>query len=221
MFEGHPFRDAPARKLLSARIQSRGSRLPTFVAIGAVAVVWNAICWWQFASAVKLGPPTAIAFMLVFVLIGLVLLGSAIHAFLALFNPTVEIFADDQQLAIGDKLELRWRLTGKASRVRMLRITIEGAEHATYTRGTDITTERHTFRTLDVAGTTDPAEIADGGAIVLIPHDAVPSFTANNNKIVWRLLVQGEIPNWPDIDDEFVLDVVGSRRARASANVAA
>lgn len=221
MFEGHPFRDAPARKLLSARIQSRGSRLPSFAAIGVVAVVWNAICWWQFASAVKLGPPTAIAFMLLFVLFGLVLLGSAVHAFLALFNPTVEIFADDEQPAIGDTLELRWRLTGKASRVRMIRITIEGTEHATYKQGDDITTERHTFQTLDVAGTTEPAEIADGRATVLIPHDAVPSFTANHNKIVWRLIVQGEIPNWPDIDDEFVLDVVGSRRARVSATVAA
>jgi hypothetical protein len=217
VFEGHPFRDAPGRKLLSARIQTRGSRLPTFVAIGLVAAVWNVICWWQFASAVKLGPPTAIAFVLLFVLIGLVLLGSTVHAFFALFNPTVEIFADDEKPAIGDKLELRWRLMGKASRVRALRIIMEGTEQATYTRGTNTTTERHTFLTLDVAGTTEPAEIADGGATVLIPHDAVPSFTAKNNTIMWRLLVQGEIANWPDIDEAFPLDVVAHRRLRTKA----
>ena len=73
---------------------------------------------------------------------------------------------------------------------------------------------QHTFQTLDVTGTTKPAEIAEGRATVVIPHDAVPSFTAKHNKIVWRLLVQGEIPNWPDIEDEFVLDVVAHRRVR-------
>ena len=214
MVEGHPFRDAPTRKLPSARIKPHDSRFAKFIGIGVIAVLWNLGVGWQFVSAVQLGPGSAIAFVSLFVVFGLVLLGAAVHAGLALFNPTVEIFADDEQPVIGDRLELRWRLTGKASRVRLLRIIIEGTEHATYTRGSDTTSERHTFQTLDVTGTTKPAEIAEGRATVVIPHDAVPSFTAKHNKIVWRLLVQGEIPNWPNIEDEFVLDVVAHRRVR-------
>jgi hypothetical protein len=34
------------------------------------------------------------------------------------------------------------------------------------------------------------------------------SFAAKNNKIVWTLHVRGEIPRWPDVDDEFPFTVL-------------
>ena len=214
---GHPFRDAPARKLLSARIQPRVSRFARFFGIGVVALIWNGLTGYHFGTAVMSGEGSAIAFMSIFVIIGLLLLATAVHALLAMFNPTVELFASEAQPALGETLELRWRLAGKAGRVLRLQVALEGIEEATYKRGTDTTTDRHTFAKLGVAATTDPAEIADGTASVVIPHDAVPSFSAPNNKIVWRLVIQGEIPSWPDIDDEFLVDVVANRRVRAKA----
>jgi hypothetical protein len=33
------------------------------------------------------------------------------------------------------------------------------------------------------------------------------SFAARNNKITWTLRVRGEIPKWPDIDDEYPVHV--------------
>lgn len=141
MFEGHPFRDAPARRLPSARIQPRVSGFAKFAWIGLIAVIWNLITMWQ----------------------------------------------------------------------------LEGAEEATYTHGTDTITDRERFASLTVTATSDPREIADGAASTVIPQDAVPSFIAPNNKIVWRVMVKGDIPRWPDIEDEFLVDVVAHRRVRAKA----
>ena len=215
MVEGHPFRDAPVRKLPSARIKPKVSRLAKFAGIGIVALIWNVVVGWQFTSAVSLGPFSAIAFVSLFVIVGLLLLGGAVHALLAIFNPVVELLVSVEQPALAEILELRWRLVGRSSRVRLLQIDLEGTEEATYTHGTDTVTDRHRFVHLTIIDTNDRAEIADGTASIVIPVGGVPTFTAKNNKIVWRLVVHGDVPSWPDIKDEFPFEVVAHRRLRA------
>lgn len=204
------------RTLPSARIEPDVSRFAKFIGVAVLAVIWNVICGWQLVSAVKLGPGSAIAFVSLFAIVGLVVLGCAVYAFLGLFNPTVEVLVAKEQPVLGEPLELRWRLAGKSSRVQRLQITLEGVEEATYMRSSDTKTEHHRFLNVAIAETSDPGEIADG-ATILIPRDSVPSFSAKYNKIVWRLVVQGEIANWPDIEDEFIVDVVAHRRVRAKA----
>ncbi|MCZ7648655.1 MAG: hypothetical protein M5U26_25920 [Planctomycetota bacterium] len=44
-------------------------------------------------------------------------------------------------------------------------------------------------------------------ATVTLPADAMHSFSAEHNKIVWKLRVQGDIERWPDFDREFPLRV--------------
>jgi hypothetical protein len=34
------------------------------------------------------------------------------------------------------------------------------------------------------------------------------SFKSANNKIVWTLQLSGEIPRWPDVSEEFEIDVL-------------
>lgn len=216
MFEGHPFRDAPVRKLPSAQIKPRISRRARFAAYAVMAAFWCTICGVLLTTAVHSRDVLFIGFMVLFVVPGLVFLGYAVHAFLGLFNPVVEIFVDEDRPALGESLELRWRLVGKAARVRRLQIDLEGVEEATYTRGTDTITDRERFMTLAITSTVEAAEIVDGTAVIEIPRGAVPSFTAKNNKIIWRLVVRGVIPNWPDIHDEMLLDVVADRRVRVS-----
>ena len=36
-----------------------------------------------------------------------------------------------------------------------------------------------------------------------VPADTVPTFKAENNKILWQLKVCCEIPGWPDSEDEY------------------
>lgn len=216
-FEGHPFRDAPVRKLPSALIRPRMSRWASFAAIGGVAAIWNTICGWQLAVAIASGRGMYIVFVSLFAMVGVVLLLAAVQAFLAVFNPTVELLAHVEQPALGEPFELHWRLTGKASRVVRLQVELEGIEEATYKHGTDAVTERHTFVKHTIATTTDRSEIAGGTATLVFPDYVVPSFAAPSNSIVWRLVVRGEIPSWPDIHDFFPLDVVGNSRVRRKA----
>ncbi len=216
MFEGHPFRDAPVRKLPSARIKPKVSRFARFAGIGIVALIWNVLVGLQLASALSLGPVSAIVLASLFMIVGLMILGAAVHALLAIFNPDVEVLASVGQPALGEPLELRWRLAGKSSRVRRLQIDLEGTEEATYTHGTDTVTDRQRFEYIAVTATADPAEIAEGTATIVIPAGAVPSFYAKNNKIVWRIVVKGEIHHWPDIDDEFLVEVIPHRRVRVT-----
>jgi hypothetical protein len=46
-----------------------------------------------------------------------------------------------------------------------------------------------------------------GSARVTIPERTMHSFAAPHNKIVWVLRVLGDIPSWPDSEDEFVVTV--------------
>lgn len=216
MFEGHPFRDAPARKLLSTRIRPRVSRRARFAGFAVVAVFWNSISWWLMGKALGAGHVGSVVLMAVFVIVGAMILGATVHALLAVYSPVVEIFVGAEQPALGDTLEVQWRLTGKTSRVRRLQIDLEGIEEATHTRGTTPTTDRERFVSRSVATIGDPRAIAEGTTTVVIPRKSVPSFTADHNKIVWCLVVRGVIPRWPDINEEFVIDVVArSRRDRA------
>lgn len=218
MLEGHPFRDAPvARPLARTQIKPKASRWGKFLGISAVAAIWNVAVPLAFVGAWKANETFFVVFTGVFVLIGIGILLAAIHAFLALFNPTVELSASDARPALGDTLEVTWRLTGKVRRVRQLEIHLEGIEEAKYTRGTTTSTDSHTFARFAVVATRSPDEIAEGTATVLIPRDTMPTWSASNNKIVWRLVVAGGIPNWPDIDDEFGIELTARPRDRAKA----
>ncbi len=35
----------------------------------------------------------------------------------------------------------------------------------------------------------------------------LPSFKASDNRIVWTLRVEGDVPRWPDVEVEFELEV--------------
>jgi hypothetical protein len=88
--------------------------------------------------------------------------------------------------------------------VRRVKIVLEGREEARYRRGTDTHTDRETFLSLPIVDTAQSFEIEDGGsASFAVPADTVPSFRADNNKIVWSLKIHCDLPNWPDTDDEY------------------
>ena len=42
-----------------------------------------------------------------------------------------------------------------------------------------------------------------GSARVTIPEDTMHSFEFGNTKVVWSLKVTGDVPSWPDVDEEF------------------
>ena len=46
-----------------------------------------------------------------------------------------------------------------------------------------------------------------GNRDVTVPLETMHSFESSNNKVVWSIHLKGEIPKWPDIDDEYPLKV--------------
>ncbi len=54
-------------------------------------------------------------------------------------------------------------------------------------------------------------ELRRGKAKLSIPAGTMHSFQSRNNKIVWTLQVKGDIPMWPDIGDEYALEILPQR----------
>ena len=143
--------------------------------------------------------------MIPFVLVGLFLIGWAGHQFRATFNPTIELTLDRAEAAPGDRVQLTWQIGGAVSRLKKLTIRLVGTEAATYRGGTTTVTDRHELRNVvvyesGIFGST-------GNTNLDIPSDVMHSFQSNNNRIEWKLKVQGLIASWPDLDLEYLLVV--------------
>lgn len=183
--------------------------VPKFLGMTVVAVFWNGIVA-VFLSQVVKGwrggqhPWGLTLFLVPFVLVGLLMIAGVFSTFLATFNPRVRVTASRRAIPLGGAATLEWKFTGAAWRIQRVEIVAEGREEATYRRGTDTHTDRERFATIPVyAG----AGVTAGTATLTIPEETMHSFAAPNNRIVWTLKLRGEIPNWPDVSQDFDLDV--------------
>ncbi len=175
-----------------------------------IAVFWNGIVSVFIANAGLF----MMIFLLPFIAIGLGLIGLVVYQFLALFNPCPTLQLNPQTVALGEAAELCWSFTGQISRIRELTVTLRGVERATYRKGTDTCTDESTFYEQELHRTDNLAEITSGQVGFLLPHDTMHSFSANNNKIIWKLDVRGEIKSWPDVHESFEIEVTPTASGR-------
>jgi hypothetical protein len=200
----------------SRTLKSGSSRMAGVVFLAAFAAIWNGVIFFGFIRSTgffRRGHGSffdwfTVLFMLPFIAVGLAVIGVLIHQVLAHFNPRMEATIQPGSPRLGGRLDLSWRLTGRIHVLRGLRIFLEGREEATYRRGTSTYTDRKPFLKQEVATITDPAEMAAGQTRIDLPLGLVPSFKSDNNKIVWALKVEGEIPRWPDLREEFEISVL-------------
>jgi hypothetical protein len=202
-------------------LRPQQSRVAKFVFLLLFAIVWNGFvgffCYLE-ATRASGGGWFVKAFIGLFGLVGLALIWAVFHQLLAIFNPIVRLTASGQSIALGSVLRLQWTVEGRASKLRRLRIVLEGREEATYRRGTDTTTDRHVFARLALLDSDDPARIAAGEEDFPIPATTMHTFEGRNNKVLWRLHVTGEIPRWPDIDDEYPVTILPQQVAAHPAS---
>lgn len=183
-----------------------------FLGVLLFAAFWNGVLSIFLVEAISdyrrgRGNLCLTAFLVPFVVIGLITIGAAIHQFLAMFNPRPQITAGGT-LRPGATVDLKWLFTGRYDRILRLRITLEGREEATYRRGTDTTTDKRVFHKAELIDTGRGMDIRAGTAKLSIPDGTMHSFAAPNNKIIWELAIHGEISGWPDVKQEFNLDVL-------------
>ncbi len=177
-----------------------------------IALFWNGITGlfvWQMVLAWNRGESAGCltVFLIPFVLIGLLLLANIPYQFLAMFNPRPELTLDSRQISVGSATGLEWRFQGAARRIKRLRITLEGTEKVTYRRGTNTYHDSNTFATITIVDLTRPQPLETGQATLAVPAGSMHSFSGSNNQVTWLLKLHGEIRGWPDVGEQFEVEV--------------
>jgi hypothetical protein len=203
-------------------LKPNSSRPAKFIGMVLIALFWNGIVsvflfhlWGKWNRGGGIEWFLAI-FLIPFVLIGIAFILGVFSYFMGLFAPRTTITASGVELAPGGTLELAWQTGGGVVQMQRLHIFLEAREEATYRRGTDTYTDRSTFYKNTLADVTAGA-IARGNVSFAVPRGLMHSFEAPNNKIIWTLKVQGDIPLWPNVDDEYKLVILPETAAPEAA----
>jgi len=190
------------------KLKPQNSRLGTLIFLIIFGSIWNGVLslfffngelfqnfdWsnWLFGL-----------FLVPFVLVGIGVALATIHSFIGLFNPTVEIAFSSAAVQLGSNVDIAWEVQGKAERISKLSLEIQGRQSATYRRGTDTVTDVETFEIIPLATVTDFNEMAFGNRSIEIPIDTMHTFEASHNSIKWFVVVHGDIPWSPDINENY------------------
>lgn len=202
--------DGPAQLKLT---QSRGVK---FAAFALFAVFWNGILS-VFLAQLFAGWSTGVVslflslFLIPFVVVGIILATVAVYLGLQLTNPRPLLTVDGVTVPLGGELEVRWLIEGPVEKLQGFSIALEAREEATYRRDNNTRTDKQVFERLPVASVASPVPVSGRGRVT-IPLDTMHTFATSNNKISWTLRVQGVIPKWPDVDDEFPITVAPRSR---------
>jgi hypothetical protein len=203
------------------------SRKAGFFGILFFAVIWNgiiSIIAYNMLTTAFTGGGFSIELLFIspFILVGLVLVGAAVRQLMLVFAPHIVVELGRDTLPLGGSTLLRWHVADARKRIDRVQIKLVGEEKATYRRGTDTITDTETFYERWLVGEPDTDAVAqspmleDHGDIVLqIPADTMHTLSANNNKIVWKLVIKAQVPRWPDPKDEHEITVLPMPIAKA------
>jgi len=227
-FEKSPAEDTPAAGE-GVPTGSRGplvlrpgkGRMIKIVALLIFSLFWNGIISLflvQVIRAFRSGHPDwfLTLFMSPFVVAGIGFILAFFHSLLALANPKTTLHLESSHIRLGEQYNLRWELSGNLSRLENFRIVLSGSEKATYRRGTTTHTDTEEFRRIVIHEAPGSAILQEGNVTLEIPGDTMHTFKASNNQIIWQLMVEADIPRWPDISDSWEIPILP--RAEAGEN---
>jgi len=109
---------------------------------------------------------------------------------------------------LGEALRVEWQIAGRVAALQKLCLRLEGREEVTYRQGDNTSSARSVFADLEIATQTEPREMGSGSGTLTIPAQLMHSFAGQHNKVLWVIRVIGEIPHWPDLNEEFALTVL-------------
>lgn len=181
------------------------------------ALFWNGIVWtigFFFLRDWNTGNREWMPVLILtpFALIGLALLLMLPYSFLALFNPRPWIELQRGALVPGEPVPAILRLSGNPGRISKLTVTLEGREAVTVTtrsgNKTSTTTREGLFCRAVVFEAGAGGLQRETALTIAVPARTMHSLDAPNNAVRWKIKVAGEIPRWPDIDQDFQVQVL-------------
>ncbi len=190
-------------------LEEAQSPLGKLGAIVFFAVFWNGIVgvflWVGYSEWKETGEFSGCLalFLVPFVLVGILLLVSVPYQILALANPRPKLIVGEGGVPLGGSTSLQWSFRGASSRLRDLKIYLEGSESATYRRGTDTHTATRVFARVDITRIEGGMMVKSGGATVRVPAETMHSFSAKRNEVEWKIHLEASITHWPDVITEF------------------
>jgi len=120
-------------------------------------------------------------------------------------------------VVLGDAILLEWTIQGNVNRLSRFRVMLEGREEANYRSrdGESMNTSNEVFARIAITDTTERGSFSTGMARATVPRDSMHSFDTGNNKIKWKLVVQGTIPRWADMKEEYPILVLPLKKGAA------
>jgi hypothetical protein len=182
-----------------------------FVAAAVLALFWNGIVQflvrdvidgWRYGQR----PIFLTVFALPFVATGVGLVVAALRKLLALRNPRPVVTLRPGRLVAGERGELDWELIGAVDRLRRLTFSLEGREQIG--AGGEDGKDTSVFARIAISEDDLVATARYGSVRFEVPADSRPSSVSADRKVVWVLKVHGEIPGWPDLQEELPVGVL-------------
>lgn len=181
------------------------TRRNSFLGITFVALFWNGIISIFVFQGAGLFDRL---FMIPFVLIGAVMIAGWFYTLFGLMNPRATVQVSPANLKTGDLCRFQWTVGPRAHRIKHLQVYLEGTEQARYIRGTSHVTDNEVFFRKLLVDETDPAYIQQGIVEYELPSGLMPTLDLDDNKILWNIIVHGDIPRWPDVNDKMKIDLL-------------
>jgi hypothetical protein len=151
-----------------------------------------------------------------FVLVGLLFLAGVPYSVLALLNPRPRLRLSRRSLAVGETAQLDWSFVGWSSRLRGLRVWLEGSRTTTETevheRGASVRSSTEAFDTIEILHRGPDEPLESGSVGFTVPATKPPTSEGADESISWKLKLQGAIAYWPDVIEEYEIRVLPAPR---------
>jgi hypothetical protein len=178
-----------------------------------IGLIWNglvSIFVWHAVETWRLGNPdwVLMLFLLPFVLIGLLIGAGVPYQFLALANPRPRLRLSYVPLRTGEPAQVEWSFRGSAKRIRSLTISLQALRTVVTTEGSTVRSETEPVTSIEVTTRRRGHGLEFGAASFEVPTKLPDGSPANDDAVSWKLKLHGDIAYWPDVSDEYDLEIV-------------
>lgn len=194
------------------------------IAMSIFGLVWLVFSSFMLALVIRDSDYVGILFLSLFVLIGLALTSMGLLSlWTSLKLHPAELILPRYPLRLGETCSVRYRRrlrNGTFNKPGKIEAQLICDEWIQYRQGTDTKTRTHSLYELELLERTvvTGEQQADYEDKIVIPAEAPPAFSADHNKVRWRLLFKLKVPGVPQIcRSEFLLKVVPEVVARSVA----